>query len=285
MKFKLYLVLFSLLPLLCKANIIEIKYFQKDQRYIYRLELLKLALSKSANEKETIVYQPFNDDITEARGLYFLKNKPELINIAFIPTNKERENSFLAIKKPVLFGMLGYRIFLIHKDNKSKFENINSIRPFVDKTLVCGFSPHWADMEILKYNNINTVGIAVYEHLFKTLNHKRFDYFPRGINEVWQEFESKKNKYKNIIIEDNLAFYYPCPVYFFLNKKDTKLAKKIEKGLDLAEKDGSFKELFLKHYKETIKKSHLSKRKILFLKHPEITEQTTLDSLWWMNKY
>jgi hypothetical protein len=269
----------------CEAELLEIKYFQKDQRYIYRIELLKLALSKSMKEEDTVIYIPFTEDITQSRGLYFLKNNPELVNIAFLPATREREDSFLAVKKPILYGMLGYRIFLIHKDNQSQFNDISSIEPFIDGTLLCGFGSQWADMKILNHNKLNTVGIAVYEHLFKALNHKRFDYFPRGINEAWKEFESKKNKYKNIIVEKNTAFYYPYPVYFFVNKNNQKLASLIEKGLDAAEKDGSMKELFLKHHKEIIKKTTLSKRKIFKLENPEIPDQETICSDWWLEMY
>jgi hypothetical protein len=285
MRIKYFIFFFFLLPAFCSAELVEIKYFQKDQRYKYRIELLKLALSKSAREKDQIIYQPFAGEITQSRGIYFLKNNPEFINIAFLPTNKEREESLIAVKKPMLYGMLGYRIFLIHKDNKSKFENINSIKPFIDGSLLCGFGSQWADMKILNYNKINTVGVAVYDYLFKALEHKRFDYFPRGINEAFEEIKTKKNEYPNIIIEDNLAFHYPYPVYFFVNKNNQKLASRIKKGLELAEKDGSFKELFLKHHKDIIKKANLSKRKIISLKNPEIPDNPEIDFKWWMKQF
>jgi len=264
---------------------IKIKYFQKDERYIYRIELLKLALKKSINKEDQVIFQPCKGDMTQSRGLNFLKNRPDKINIAFLPTNKKREKNFLSIKKPILFGILGYRIFLIHKDVKQKFKNINSISPFIKGSFICGFGSQWADMKILKYNKIKVIGVAVYSLLFKMLNHKRFDYFPRGINEVWKEYDSKKDVYKNITVEKSLAFYYPYPVYFFVNKRNIELAYKIKKGLDIAEKDGSFRSLFLKYHKDIINRSKLSQRKIIILKNPEFNNDIKINSEWWLKKY
>ena len=71
---------------------------------------------------------------------------------------------------------------------------------------------------------------------------KRFDYFPRGLYEVWGE--QKVNADKNLVIEDSLMLYYPAPIYFFVNKKNVALANRIERGLRIAMQDGSFDKLF-----------------------------------------
>jgi hypothetical protein len=38
--------------------------------------------------------------------------------------------------------------------------------------------------------------------------------------------------------------HYPQPIYFFVNKSNKKLAKRIKKGLKIAQEDGSFDQLF-----------------------------------------
>ncbi len=40
------------------------------------------------------------------------------------------------------------------------------------------------------------------------LNHQRFDYSPRGINEIYPEFEKRESKFPNMIIEQQF-FLYP----------------------------------------------------------------------------
>jgi hypothetical protein len=48
----------------------------------------------------------------------------------------------------------------------------------------------------------------------------------------------------DIAAEKNLLLHYSQPVYFFVHKSNTKLAQRIKKGLEIAQKDGSFDQLF-----------------------------------------
>lgn len=79
--------------------------------------------------------------------------------------------------------------------------------------------------------------------LIDMLASKRFDYFPRGLHEVYSE--QKIAAEKNIVVEDSIMLHYPVPIYFFVNKNNVALANRIERGLRIAMQDGSFDELFL----------------------------------------
>ena len=204
------------------SKTITLKYFQKDLRYEYRIQLLELALEKTEDLENKYILSPTQEILTQDRGLQELENGE--IDVVFLPTSPEREEKFLPIKIPILRGILGYRVFLIHKDNEKSFEKIESFGELKSK-FTAGFGAQWADMKILEKNDIKVIGAAKYESLFRMLEAKRFDYFPRGINEAWNEVEEKGKDYPDIMVDKNIALFYEYPVYFFVNKNNFKLAK------------------------------------------------------------
>lgn len=225
--------------------------------------------------------EPVEDEMTQSRGLLFLL-KGEKVNVGFFPSNKERETKFLSVKIPILRGLLGYRISLIRKDSLADFSMIESLDQLKAK-YKSGFGDQWADMEILRINNIPTVGTSKYESLFNMLAAKRFDYFPRGINEAWNEIADRKITHPDLTVDPHIALYYPYPVYFFVNKSNLKLADRIERGLKTALEDGTFKELFLRYHNTIIQQADLNNRKLFILKNPTLREGTPEpDTSWWL---
>ncbi len=252
----------------------------KDVRHIYRFELLKLALEKTAPSygEYEIVYT--ETKMTQSRALVELENNG-VIDIIALPSNLEREKKFLPIRIPIMKGILGYRVFIINKNQKEKFRKIKS---FADlKKLKAGAGHDWADVPILKYNGIPVETGSNYEGLFQMLAVNRFDYFPRGVNEAWNEIDARKDSLPDLMIEDSLALYYPFPVYYFLNKKNTATSKRIEKGLEYAINDGSFDNLFNRYFRSSLAKANLKNRRIFILKNPSLPEGTPYKnkSLWY----
>ena len=181
-------------------------------------------------------------------------------------------------------GILGYRVFLIHKDGVKSFAAIKSFDELRTK-FTAGFGSQWADMQILKANNMKVEGISTYESLFDMLGMKRFDYFPRGMNEAWVEIREKGKNYPNIVVDEHLALYYPFVVYFFVSKKNPALADRIRRGLEIALKDGSFKELFLVHHDIFIKQTHLDQRLLFKIPNPTLPPGTPEpDTSWWLKE-
>ena len=79
--------------------------------------------------------------------------------------------------------------------------------------------------------------------MFKMLAAKRFDYMIRGAEEIWSELELHSNS--PFMAEENLLIHYTLPVYFFVNPNNTQLATRLKTGLEIAQKDGSLKQLLL----------------------------------------
>ena len=249
------------------AETVTVRYFQLDARYLYQQELLALILEKTRVPGTAVTLQPTDKAVTQGRGLIMLENAQ--VDVAYLPTSRERESRFRAIKLPIMHGLLGYRLLMIHKDSRQRFAGINNLDELRAQTSV-GFGTHWADAEILRHNRLKLVTNSVYPNLFKMLARQRFDYFPRGLHEAWQELAQFSPHYPALMIEPKLALYYPLPVYFFVHRDNTVLAERLERGLRQAMNDGSFRRLFQAHFRQVLAMAALDTRQVIALENPEI---------------
>ncbi|WP_250656388.1 transporter substrate-binding domain-containing protein [Alkalimarinus coralli] len=256
-------------------------YFQTDLRYAYRIELLQLALENTKQRFGAYTLKPISDAVTQGRGISLLKQN-RFVNVAFLSMTREREKSLLPVKIPMLRGILGYRVLLVHRNSVEQFQNIDSVDR-LSSQFMAGFGAHWADIEILRDNGLRVEGISSYQSIFAMLNSNRFNYFPRGINEAWAEVDKFQPEFPNIVIEPKIALYYPYPVYFFVHKNNIRLKNRIEEGLKVALEDGTFKALFVKHHQHLFKQANLKHRRVLFLRNSTLPESTELpDTSWWL---
>ena len=118
------------------------------------------------------------------------------------------------------------------------------------------------------------------------LTARRFDFFPRGINEAWQELETQKNP--DLIVEEHLLLQYPLPIYFFVNNNNQALANRIEEGLKRSIEDGSFEHLLVSYpgHKKAFEVGQFNQRKIIQLYNPLLPSITPLqnEKLWYTFK-
>ncbi|ABC27713.1 ABC-type amino acid transport/signal transduction systems, periplasmic component/domain [Hahella chejuensis KCTC 2396] len=256
-----------------------LRYYQKDSRYEYRIQLLQLALLKAGVGNEFML-RPLQDNVTAARGLALLERGQ--LDVAFLPTTVDLERRFRAVKIPILRGILGYRVFLAHKHSLPALSLVKSLDDLRDR-FVAGFGAQWSDIDILRGNRLKVEDSPQYGLLFDMLMEMRFDYFPRGLNEAWKELEERQAQYPDLAVEPTLALYYPYPVYFFVGKGDETLARLIEKGLNAALEDGSFEQLFLTHHQSFLNRAQLPQRRVFLLQNPTLPAGTEApDTHWWL---
>ncbi len=251
-----------------------------DTRFDYSISLLTHVLNKT-----TATHGPFNmqpaKGMNVGRAIEFLKTGDvDAVNVIWTTSSKERESSLLPIRIPIRKGLLGYRIFLIKKEDQDKFTNIQTVEQL--KQLKVGQGHIWNDVKVFKENDFSIVTGPNYEGLFRMLLKGRFDYFSRGINEAPSEYEARKDMYPNLAIEESILLYYPWPKYFFTSLKNPKLAQRIEQGLKMMIEDGSFEALFLKYHKEDIDRVNLKDRKLFRISNPLLPDTAPLEQkdLW-----
>lgn len=177
--------------------------------------------------------------------------------------------------------MLGLRLFLIKEIAQQRFDRIENDEQ-LRKQMRMGFNPHWADYEVYKANDFNLSPSGKYNTLFKMLASERFDYFPRGIIDVWSELERFKMQYADLQIENKFAFFYDYPIYFFVNKDNEQLAKRLELGLKRLQTNGFFDAHFQSYFGNDIARAKLEQRHIIVLQNPQLSNNTHLiKPSWW----
>ncbi|MCJ8300968.1 MAG: transporter substrate-binding domain-containing protein, partial [Pseudomonadales bacterium] len=198
-------------------------------------------------------------------------------------TSSARENKAQAIRIPLLKGLLSYRIFIIRKGEQQRFSVIDSLDQL--GRLTAGQGLHWADTKILQANGLEVVTAPDYNSLFTLLQRKRFDYFPRGVHEPWNEVIVHKDK--NLVVEQKLLLRYPSPVFFFVSNNNTALQQRIKSGLQIAIADGSFELLLYNHpiTQKIFSAANISQRLIFDLVNPQLSPDTKAlledQSLWY----
>ncbi|MEM7182096.1 MAG: hypothetical protein AAF518_14355 [Spirochaetota bacterium] len=236
-----------------------------DNRFQYRWILMKEALQRTEKEYGSFSLRSV-DFRNETRGIEEVKAGK--LTIIRHPTTKKLEKELLAIRIPLLKGLLGYRIFLLHQKNQKKFTSVRNFSDF--KNFSCGQVLDWSDVPLLQANGIKVVGSKNYDSLFAMLLAGRFDYFSRSITEGIFEYEQKKQEYPALALEKSICLYYPFVEYFFVSKRDTLLAQRIERGLNLMVVDGSFDRIFWRFFRRAVKKANLKKRRMFVLKNPNL---------------
>jgi len=210
----------------------------------YFIALTKLVLSKAAQAQPNDSVKIINTNrVTQGRLFRFIDD--DLIDVVWSGTNSVREKSYLPIKIPLVRGLLGYRVLLVHKENTKKIKHLNNEAEL--KAMVACQGAHWPDADILEDNGYNVSRVVHYDAMFKMLERKRCDFFPRAIFEGRAEFNNIKDKYPNIRLVENILLQYPLPMYFFVKQGNHALAKRLSDGLTTAMNDGSMLKLMKSH--------------------------------------
>lgn len=207
-----------------------------EDYYFYRL--LELVLHKTEGQwgKAELKQLPYRlEDKRLRSGLVQGK-----VDVLWSPTSVAFETQMLPIRVSLLKDLNNYRLLLIRKHEQPTFSAIKSLDDL--RQLKGGMSSQWTDAKIMEYNNLPLVQAVGYGKLFKMLAAKRFDYFSRGLYQV----QSEVNFYPEfeLQIEQELMLSYPNEVYFFVSNNNPELAKRLETGLTIAQRDGSFDALF-----------------------------------------
>lgn len=242
----------------------------------YAKGLLKLILTKIPEKQYTM------DDSyvgsTENRTIQMLVDNE--LDIVWYATTNDFEERMLPIRICIFKGLLGYRVLMIKKGTQYKFNGIKTIEDLRKVSL--GQGRMWADTDVLVANQLNVVKVMKYDSLFYMLDGDRFDAFPRGVHEPWNEMAGRPSL--QLDVEENLLLSYTNPFYFFVNKSNPELARDIERGFRIALEDGSFDE-YLKNDPSVgaaLTKANLKNRIIIPLKNPSLPPKTPVNdkSLW-----
>jgi len=256
----------------------RLQVFPTGPIYEYRWKLLELALSHVRGAGTSYQLAPYQEDITQNRGMELLQSGG--LDVIALGTNVERESQMLPIKIDILRGIVGFRIFVIRAADQDRIARMDGAT--LQQQLVFGLNSQWADLPVMRANGFSVETSPSYENLFVMLSAQRFDAFPRGLNEAARELEERKTRYPLLAVEQSKALFFPYPVYFWVNKKNKALAGQIERGLRAALADGSFRQLFETYHANEIATLAREKRTVVRLTNPILPPGTPpTDTSWW----
>ncbi|MDX1473855.1 MAG: transporter substrate-binding domain-containing protein [Reinekea sp.] len=243
----------------------------EDVRDQYFIDLLTLILERTRDEFGDYELTFSRDIIVQSRAAALIAAN-DRINILWSMTSPKNEQMLRPIRIPLQKGLLGLRIFIVRKPDSQKFANIENIYQL--KRFKAGQGHDWPDTEILRTSGLPVVTSPSYQSLFKMLSERRFDYFPRGVVEPYEEVASHPDM--NLTVEPSILLSYRAPIYFFVSKDNEELATRLETGLQAAIDDGSFDEFFYNHpqIKRFLEEANLTERKRFVIKNPLLTPET-----------
>lgn len=248
----------------------------------YFVDLLGQALEHTRNEG-AYTLKPTETVIPGGRLISEIADNTGVISIMTRGSNIEEEKKLLPIRIPLDRGLLGYRIMLVRKQDLPKFAAIQSVDEL--KQMRIGQGSRWPDTKILEAAGFKVTKAYYTAGLMRMLNEERFDMFARATWEAAANFsDAQKQKLDDLVIEPSLAVAYPYPRIFMVSRKGDGplLAARIERGLRLMIKDGSFDKAFNEFFGPAIESTQLRTRKIFRVDNKLLSPETPLEdkSLW-----
>lgn len=231
----------------------------------YFPSVLQLALEKTSATDGPYELVHYGHELTSPRQATEVKNNG-VISIMWDGTNRQRETELLPVRVSLLKELNDYRVFLIRREDAVKFEGVRSMEQL--RRLKAGAGVNWPSTDVLRANGIPVITSIGYEFLFPMLRVKRFDYMPRGVHEAWSELQQHQSD--GFVVEPGIFLHYRVPYYFFVSRSQPALAERIERGLKLAQKDGSFDQLFnsIPAFQKGMAEIAAKKRRVFELKVP-----------------
>jgi hypothetical protein len=241
---------------------------KSDPAYFYE-QVLNLALEKtrSTDGDYIITHNVHGGGIARDRAMLIADAG---LHVMWASATQERQLQMRVIPIDLLKNLNNYRVLLINKDSQQLFAHVKTLDEL--RKFSMGSGEHWTDGTIFKDNGFMVVVTSSYSGLFKMLAARRFKFISRGLHEIGSDVAEYKDL--GLIQEQTILIKYNAPVRysFFVNKNNAALADRIERGLKIAQEDGSFDNLFyqIPSFKEGEEILKNSRRNIIEIKNTKV---------------
>ena len=250
-----------------------------DPQQAYVTALLQQALERSG---QAYALRRSALRMVQTRAMQEIATASGSVDVVWAMTSRARETQLLPVRIPIDRGLIGWRVALIQARQPDLLRGVRSIAALA--RLSAGQMRDWPDSAILQANGLRLDTSSTYEGLFQQLAAGRIDYFPRSVIEAQGELASHARL--PLALDAHLVIRYPAALYFFVGKHRPELAGHIETGLEAMLADGSFMQLFRRHFGRIEAGLKLSQRHVLDLANPDLPEETPLarKALWYRPK-
>jgi hypothetical protein len=205
------------------------------------------------------------------------------INLHWTSMDAQAERGLNVVHIPIHRGLIGYRVFLIQRDRQRDFDRIETLDDLRSMTGIQGLG--WIDTDIMRHAGLPVQTTSSYETIFRMLEGRRVDYFPRGVIEAYPELESRKATEPDLAVEQNLLLMYRSDFLFYVSPAHRDLAETISRGFTAAWRDGSYLRLFNTHpyIQNALQYANLDGRRIIQIDNPFLSDEDRAipDRYWW----
>lgn len=175
--------------------------------------------------------------------------------------------NLIYIPFPVELGALSYRICYANERLKESIQNIDQLEKL--KRHKVGVGEGWLDAKIMQHAGLQIVTGTNITSLFRMTQAGRADIFCPSPTEYFHELAVEKQT--DLQLDNKLALYYPLPKFLFAHKSSQALLDRIQQGIEIAYKDGSYMKLWRSVYARDLQRAKFNERHLLKLDNPFIS--------------
>lgn len=206
------------------------------------------------------------------------------VNVVILTISPDWSDTLMPVRIPVLRGLLGYRLLLVHRGDLDRFARINTLADLRQVTF--GSVQHWSDTTIMRRAGLPVVTGSTYDGLYKMMQARRFETLTRGVHQIEAEVAAiEKNPGNDIVVEPHLLMHYYLPVYFWFSRdrEGQRRAERVKAGLQMMVADGSLEKMFNERFGAVIEKYDLAHRTVIELPDPLLVPEDPINDarLWY----
>ncbi len=246
-----------------------------DTRSQDLIDLLDAVLRRTEASHGAVRLEPSQDNLTELRQFAELNADRGLLHVTWATPSAQRRTR----AQPVLFdarrGLLGMRVSLVSQQRLPDLAKVTDLEGLRRFTIGQGLA--WPDVDVFQASGLKVYTVSGYENLFRMLLAGRFDLFPRGVGEVFGEFEAHRVQMPQLAVDPNLLLVYPYPYHYYFAPSQSALAARVEKGLLEMKADGSFDAHLWRHHGPSVARAAFRKRRVLHLNNPNLDPEAAAD--------
>ncbi len=225
--------------------------------------LFEVSSDKFGPARLTFLYDQISSKRTdlllnEGRLIHFLA-RAEL-------TDKNANEKTLFVRQPILNDLLGYRQIIVRRERLKEFQSMTTLNQL--RTYSAGQASQWADVQVLRANDLQVVTSDSYESLFRMLYHRRFDYLPLGAGEIDDSLAAQTRYNDELVVVDNIVLRYDWPIFITVTKQNPELRDRLEYAMNILKKTGEFDQIFSNYFQPIINKINHSNTYVFPLHNP-----------------
>lgn len=204
------------------------------------------------------------------------------LDVLWTATSRQREAQALPIRIPLDMGLTGQRALVIRKQDVALFDSIRNLADL--KRFRACQGAYWPDNDILRAAGLRVIEYDWIDLAYPAMRRHQCDYLPRSVTEIDGEVRTLGGD--DLVVYDRLIVAYPMPMYLFVAHGNTKLAERLQDGLQGLVADGGLRRFMERHpaTAPVFRPNRFQGVRVLRLENPSLPPETPLgDQRLWLD--